>query len=71
LNHNRKYVSALAGRQITTPSEVNSLVERFEKEYFLMDGLNNVTYEDIEVWFMDSGSSRHMTGMRSIFPNFT
>jgi len=32
-----------------------------------MVGLNKVIYEDIEEWFMDSGSSFHMTGMRSIF----
>jgi hypothetical protein len=24
-------------------------------------------FEDIEVWFVDSGASRHMTGMRSMF----
>jgi hypothetical protein len=36
-----------------------------------MVGLNSVVYEDIEVWFMDSGSSHHMTGMRSIFLTFS
>jgi hypothetical protein len=71
LKKNQKYVKALARRQATTPGEVNSLAERFEKEYFLMVGLNRVTYEDIEEWFMDSGSSHHMTGMRSIFLTFS
>jgi hypothetical protein len=52
------------------PSEVNSLVEIFEKEYFLMVGINSVTYEDIEGWFVDNGSSHHMTEMRSIFLTF-
>ena len=50
--------------------EVNSLAEIFEKEYFLMDGLNRVIYEDIQEWFVYSGSSRHMTRMKSIFMNF-
>jgi hypothetical protein len=36
-----------------------------------MVGLNKVTYEDIEVWFMENGSSHHMTMMRSIFLNFS
>jgi hypothetical protein len=36
-----------------------------------MVGLNSVMYEDIEVWFMDSGSSRHMTRMRSVFLTFS
>jgi hypothetical protein len=71
LKQNRKYVKALARRQATTPDEVNGLTERFEKEYFLMDGLGKVIYEDIEEWFMDSGSSHHMTRMRSIFLTFS
>jgi hypothetical protein len=33
--------------------------------------LSSIVYEDIEVWFMDSGSSHHMTGMRSIFLTFS
>jgi hypothetical protein len=36
-----------------------------------MVGLNKVTYEDIKVWFVDSGSSHHMNGMRSIFMTFS
>jgi hypothetical protein len=26
-----------------------------------------LAFEDIELWFVDSGASRHMTGMRSVF----
>jgi hypothetical protein len=40
------------------------------KEFSLMTGpLGNgcLVFKDIEVWFMDSGASRHMTGMRSVF----
>jgi hypothetical protein len=36
-----------------------------------MVGLDKETYEDIEIWFVDSGSSLHMNGMRSIFFNFS
>jgi len=32
--------------------------------------LNKATYEDNEEWFMDSGSSCHMTGMTSLFLSF-
>jgi hypothetical protein len=71
LKHNQKDEKALARRQVVAPSEVNNLAERFEKEYFLMSGINSVTYEDIKVWFMDSGSSHHMIGMRSIFLPFS
>jgi hypothetical protein len=71
LKKNLKDVKTLARRQATTPDEVNGLTERLGKEYFLMVGLGKVIYEDIEEWFMDSGSSRHMTGMRSIFLTFS
>jgi hypothetical protein len=36
-----------------------------------MDGINNVTYEDIEVWFLDNGSYRHMTRMKLVFLTFS
>jgi hypothetical protein len=42
-----------------------------EETPFLMDALNIVIYEDIEKWFMENGSSRHMTNMRSIFLTFS
>ena len=35
-----------------------------------MDGFGKVIYEDIEEWSVDSVSSFHMTGMRSIFMTF-
>jgi len=71
LKQNQKYVKTLARRQVEASSEVNSLVERLEKELFLMVGLNSVTYEDIEVWFVDSGSCLHMPRMRSVFLTFS
>jgi hypothetical protein len=36
-----------------------------------MVGINKVIYEDIEEWFVDNGSSRHMTGMISLFLNLS
>jgi hypothetical protein len=36
-----------------------------------MVGLGKVIYEDIEELFVDSGSSRHMTRMRSTFFTFS
>jgi hypothetical protein len=36
-----------------------------------MVGLGKVIYEDIEEWFVDSGSSRHMIEMRSVFLTFS
>jgi hypothetical protein len=36
-----------------------------------MVGVGKVIYKDIEEWFVDSGSSCHMTGMRSVFLTFS
>jgi hypothetical protein len=36
-----------------------------------MDGLGKVIYKDIEEWFVDSGSSHHITRMRSVFLTFS
>jgi hypothetical protein len=57
--------------QVATLTKVNSLVERVEKELFLMASLNSVTYEDIKVWVMNSGTSHHMTRMISVFLTFS
>jgi hypothetical protein len=59
--------------------ELSSLVEvvkstqKFEKEFSLMTGLSDngsAMFRDIGVWFVDSGVSRHITGMRSLFLSF-
>ena len=64
LKQNLKDEKELARRQETIdPNEVNGTIERLGKEYFLMDGLGKVIYEDIKKWLVDSGSSHHMTGM--------
>jgi hypothetical protein len=70
LKKNRKDVKTLARRQEATLDEVNGLTEKIAKEYFLMVGLGKVIYEEIKEWFMDNGSSLHMTRMRSIFLTF-
>jgi hypothetical protein len=36
-----------------------------------MTCLSSIVYEDIEVWFVDNGSSHHMTRMRSVFLIFS
>ena len=35
-----------------------------------LSGSGSVVYEDIGVWFVDSGSSHHIMGMRSMFVSF-
>jgi hypothetical protein len=60
--------------QVATSTEVDDFAERFEKEFSLMtclSGNGSLVYEDIEVWFVDSGSSSHMMGMRSVFLSFS
>jgi hypothetical protein len=63
----KEVVKAPTKRQVATSVEVDDFAEKFEKEFSLMACLGSIVYEDIEAWFVDSGSSRHMTGMRSVF----
>jgi hypothetical protein len=56
--------------EVSTSAEVVEFAEKFEKEFSLMTGplgSGCLTFEDIEVWFVDNGASWHMTGMRSVF----
>jgi hypothetical protein len=50
---------------------MDDFAEKFEEEFslviFLSSGSKFAELEDIGAWIMDNGSSRHMTGMRSIF----
>ena len=53
--------------EVLASTEVAEFVERHEREFSLMTGplgSGFLVFEDIEMWFMDSGSSRHMTRMR-------
>jgi hypothetical protein len=50
--------------------EIDDFAEKFEKEFSLVSCLSSSSfgeYEDIGAWIVDNGSSRHMTGMRSMF----
>jgi hypothetical protein len=56
--------------EVSTSVEVVEFAEKYEREFSLMTGplgSGGLVFEDIEVWFVDSGSSRHITGMRSMF----
>jgi hypothetical protein len=51
------------------PNKMDDFAEKFE-EFSLVTFLSSSSvagYEDIGAWFVDNGSSRHMTGMRSMF----
>jgi hypothetical protein len=64
-------VKELTRRHVLASAEIGNVTEKFEKELFLMACLSSIVHEDIEVWFVDNGLSRHMTRMRSIFLAFS
>jgi len=70
-NQNQEDVKALTMRQVAASIEIGNVVEKFEKELFLMACLSSIVHEDIEVWFVYTGLSRHMTRMMSIFLTFS
>jgi hypothetical protein len=60
--------------EVSASVEIAEFVERYEKELSPMTGpvgSGCLVFEDIESWFVDSGASRHMTGLRSVFLDLT
>jgi hypothetical protein len=60
--------------EVSASTKVVEFAERYEKEFSLMTSLVGsgcLAFEDIESWFVDSGASRHMTGLRSVFLDLT
>jgi hypothetical protein len=55
----------------TTSIEMDAFAEKFNDEFSLVATLSSsnrlAELEHSGAWFVDSGSSRHMTGMRSVF----
>jgi hypothetical protein len=65
------YTSQCLNKKEKKPEpEIAEFVERHEREFSLMIGplgSGCLVFEDIEVWFVDNGASRHMTRMRLVF----
>ena len=54
--------------------EVEDFARRFEKEFFLFSLVSSVDSNGVvqnSTWFIDSGASRHMTGLYHIFREIT
>jgi hypothetical protein len=55
----------------TTSIEMDAFAEKFDDEFSLVATLSSnnrlAELEDSGAWFVESGSSRHMTGMRLVF----
>jgi hypothetical protein len=60
--------------EVAASAQVADFAEKFEKAFSLMASLMGsgcLVSEDIDSWFVDSGASRHMTGLRSVFLDLT
>jgi hypothetical protein len=56
--------------EVSASTEIAEFVERHEREFSLINGplgSGCLVFEDIVVWFVDSGASRHMTRTRLVF----
>jgi hypothetical protein len=59
---------------VSTSVDVFEFTEKYERGFSLITsplGSGDLSFGDIEVWFVDSGGSQHMTGMRSVFPSLS
>jgi hypothetical protein len=60
--------------EVSASTEVVEFTEKFEKEFSLMAclaGIGCLGCTGTLAWFLDSGASRHMTGMRFVFLSFS
>jgi hypothetical protein len=60
--------------EVSALAEVAEFSKRYEKEFSLMTGPMGsgcLAFKEIESWFLDSGYSQHMTGLRSLFLDLT
>jgi hypothetical protein len=60
--------------KVSASEEIAEFAERYGREFSLITGpvgSGCLAFEDIESWFVDSGASRHMTGLKSVFLNLT
>ena len=57
-------------RQVATSARVDHLAKKIERELSWYTCLGSIVYENIETWLVDSGSSCHMMGLRTMFFSF-
>jgi hypothetical protein len=65
---NKKKKEAQVAASAST--EMDDFAKKFEEEFYLVTFLSSSSFAEcggIGAWIMDSGSSRHMTGVRSMF----
>jgi hypothetical protein len=53
-------------KNVAASTTVDEFTAQFEQEFSLVAGLSSSTSSSV-VWYIDSGASRHMTGVRSQF----
>jgi hypothetical protein len=60
--------------KVSTSTKVDEFTNKFKREFSLMTSLSSsdsAEFGEIGVWFVDSGASRHVTRMRSVFLDFS
>jgi transposase InsO family protein len=57
-------------KNVAASAAVDEFTSQFEQEFSLVAGLSSSTTSSV-VWYIDSGASRHMTGVRSQFSELT
>ena len=59
------------GKNVATSTEINSFASQFEREFSFIASLSSTVVSSSAMWFVDSGASRHMTGVREQFTQFS
>ena len=52
------------GKNVAASAEIDSFASQFEREFSFVASLSSTVVSSSTVWFVDSETSRHMTGAR-------
>ena len=59
------------GKNVAASVEIDSFASQFEMEFSFIASLSFTVVSSSTVWFVDSRASRHMTGARQQFTQFS
>ena len=59
------------GKNVATSAKVEEFASQFDREFSIMASSSTLVAPSSRIWYVDSGASRHMTGAKDQFTQFS